>query len=339
MARKDESDMAKAVKRYLLRARSGTEVKSHLATTELELKSGRFDVVGYNKLQRTFVLIECKLGENSTSIGHAFGQILTYKYLLSKHGYEFLEKFDEKLKKEGSYLNISDIYPALKKGEVSFRFYVALTHQACKNYRLIRSVRDSIKTKVGIIRVRDNDSCALHLHTEGSKEDGEICMSEEVIVPIIRSYDTREKFFKELENRLQNLLQRNHLENFKTNENKRNYKQFWFKSSNVHFEVGFGRKEIEIALHFESTKKMNYKLLKYFETHKTKIIRALGDEVRFEKWGRGKCKWARVYMSTPWMGIDKDLNEELLDEISENIRLFIVTLQPILEEFEKGDSY
>jgi len=333
MSIKSEDDMAESVKRGLLRARVSSPIKCDLATTELELESGRFDVVGYNQSEKTFVLVECKLDDSNTSIGQAFGQILTYKYIVSRYGYDFFKKFDEKLKKEGLSLKIDDVIQAYKEGVVNFRFYVALSQSACKNYKLIHALKDDLKLKVGVIRVRNNGSCLLHIHTAGNKEDKEICESDQIPVTILRSYENMAKFFEALEHKLRNQLRSTPYKNFKTNENTRSYKQFWIKSSPMHFEVLLKKrkKEIEIAFHLESTKKKNYKLLKHIETYRRKITNSLG-KVELGKWSRS---WARIYELIQWGGSEEDLNEDLLDKISQRMYLFITTLQPILGEFEK----
>lgn len=51
-----------------------------------------YDVIGYNKEERTFYLVECKIGGNITKLGQAYGQILAYISKIYDNGYEFIKK-------------------------------------------------------------------------------------------------------------------------------------------------------------------------------------------------------------------------------------------------------
>jgi hypothetical protein len=141
---RNESQMAQAV-------------AQHVANSAREVRVGDcvFDVVGYDKRLQLFKLVECKLGSQSTTIGKTFGQIAAYCAVLSTRGRDFVEAFNEKV-----HLPFSQLMEATNNAKrIQVAFYVALTHDACKQQiELIRAVKDLLPL-VGIIRVKLNGQC------------------------------------------------------------------------------------------------------------------------------------------------------------------------------------
>jgi hypothetical protein len=154
-ALRNESQMAQAVAR-------------HVANSAREIRVGDcvFDVVGYDKRLQLFKLVECKLGSQSTTIGKTFGQIAAYCAVLSTRGRDFVEAFNEKV-----HLPFSQLLEATHNAKrIQVAFYVALTHDACKQQiELIRAVKGLLPI-VGIIRVRPDGRCKAFLRRKGQKD-------------------------------------------------------------------------------------------------------------------------------------------------------------------------
>lgn len=55
------------------------------------------DVVAYDKEQRLFNVIECKLGSDKTSISHAFGQLAGYQAEISAGNQDFLDAYTRRV--------------------------------------------------------------------------------------------------------------------------------------------------------------------------------------------------------------------------------------------------
>jgi hypothetical protein len=150
-------------------------------TRELKVAECIFDVVAYDKTERLFTLVECKLGTKPTSIGHAFGQIAAYSAILCEHGRAFLKAFTKRVP-----LNYERQMEATDEGR-RFRvaFYVALSDSACKRVELIRSVKKLLPT-VGIIRVKPDGKCRPHLHVNGRK-DSKLATASPTLIDILPS--------------------------------------------------------------------------------------------------------------------------------------------------------
>jgi len=149
-----EAQMAEAVARQL--RRSAREVK---------VGDCIFDVVAYDKAERLFKLVECKLGSQATTIGHAFGQIAAYYAVQSARGRDFLDAFSKKVP-----LRYERLMEATNENRhIRVAFYVALTDEACERVDLIRSVK-RLLPMVGIIRVKPDGSCREYLRVRGHKE-------------------------------------------------------------------------------------------------------------------------------------------------------------------------
>jgi hypothetical protein len=162
-------------------------VADHLPKSAREVRVGNciFDVVGYDKKERLFHIVECKLGDHATSIGHAFGQISAYYAVLSALGRDFLNAYTKKVP-----LRYERLMEATHDNrQLRVAFYVALTDDACKNVELIRSVK-KLLPNVGIIRVKPDGRCRRYLKRNG-KKDPKLAVATPIVVEILRERPNR----------------------------------------------------------------------------------------------------------------------------------------------------
>lgn len=144
-------------------------VAEHFAKSAQQVKVGDciLDVVAYDKKQRVFRIVECKLGHCARTIGHAFGQISAYIAVLSalEREKDFIDAFTRKMP-----LRYGRMMEATRNNtQLRVAFYVALTDGACQNIELIRSLK-RLLPNVGIIRVKANGKCRDYLRYNGKKE-------------------------------------------------------------------------------------------------------------------------------------------------------------------------
>ena len=66
--------------------------------------------------------------------------------------------------------------------------------------------------------------------------------------------------------------------------------------SGCHYAVWVHAHTIEVGLHFQTSRKLNYARLEWFHPHREALSRALGEQVRAEKWGENA---ARVFYELP----------------------------------------
>ena len=129
----------------------------NIATQNFRFGNVGFDAVGYNPGNSVVHVVECKAGRKPVDIGHAFGQILAYRSVLSEKGYEFLTRFGDKVR-----MKTEDIMTATKEGTLRVKFYVGLSDDACKNISLIEAMK-GVLPSVGIIRVKKDGGCRIYL--------------------------------------------------------------------------------------------------------------------------------------------------------------------------------
>jgi hypothetical protein len=139
------------------------------------------DVVAYDKNERVFSIVECKLATHVTGIGHTFGQISAYYAVLSALGREFINAFAKKVPlSPDRIMEATDGYHRM-----CIAFYVAFTHKACKKQpELIRSMKHLLPN-VGIIRVKDDGKCRRYLNVHG-KRDFKLAEAIPTAVEILR---------------------------------------------------------------------------------------------------------------------------------------------------------
>jgi len=288
-----------------------------------------FDVVGYSSADSVVHVVECKAGNNAVQIGHAFGQLLAYKSVLTEKGYEFLTEFGDRAR-----MRTDDIVTATQEGSLRVKFYVGLTDEACRNVSLIRAMKESLPS-VGVFRVKKGGGCRLYLRIKGEK-DYELCKSQTVSVPVRRVYDHR-NFLQAVERRLRDNLAGSPYTDFKTyalvDKPYGDYQKFWFGRKVFHFEILLRkRKFIEVALHLEGGRSDNISLFREFKKRQTEIENALGKGVKISKWG--KQNWRHVYEHLP----RTDLTDEQARNVAEKMAAYIRVLQPMLERWESKQS-
>jgi len=167
---KTEVQMAEAVARQLKNA-----------AREVKVGDCIFDVVAYDKGQRLFRLVECKLGSKAASIGHAFGQVAAYYAVVVDQGYHFVDTLSKKVEPR---LRFGRLLEATEGKQIRVEFYVALTDEACERVDLLRSVK-RLLPDVGIIRVKADGRCRDHVHEHG-KGDYELAQARPMLIKILQ---------------------------------------------------------------------------------------------------------------------------------------------------------
>lgn len=175
----EEKTMAFAIERE---AQMSEAVAGHFKNSVREVRVGNciLDVAAYDKEQGLFSVIECKLGNDVTTIGHAFGQISVYHAEISARDQDFLDAYTDRVHlRWGRLMEATDW-----NRRIRVSFYVALTDEACIHVELIRSLKERMPT-VGIVRVKANGKCRDHLHSEG-KDDSGLAQAIPVVIDILR---------------------------------------------------------------------------------------------------------------------------------------------------------
>jgi hypothetical protein len=164
-----EADMSQAVSYKL----------GKYAAKEIRINGCIFDVVAYDRKERLFRVVECKRGSKASTIGHAFGQLATYKATIAAQGQRFLDVYSKKISMRlGRWMEATNTYTSIR-----IAFYVALTEKACKRLDLIRSLKESLP-EVGIIRVKPNGFCRKYLR-KGAEKYERIAQARPITVPIL----------------------------------------------------------------------------------------------------------------------------------------------------------
>jgi hypothetical protein len=163
-------------------AQMSEAVAGHFKNSSREVRIGSciLDVAAYDKEQRLFSVIECKLGNDVTTIGHAFGQIAAYHAEISARDQDFLDAYTDRVHlRWGRLMEATDWNRRLRVA-----FYVALTDEACARIEQIRLLKEQMPT-VGIVRVKANGKCRDHLHSEGKDNSG-LAQAIPVVIDILR---------------------------------------------------------------------------------------------------------------------------------------------------------
>ncbi len=168
---KSESEMADAVRRF---------VGGRHAAREVRIKGGIFDVVGYNKKQKLFSVVECKLSRSSRNIGRTFGQVAAYYAVIAAQGSEFLDVAGKRLGL--SFRRLMEATDQNRKLRVAF--YVGLTHGACRSYELLKGLK-KLLPQVGIIRVKPGGKCRSYLLRRDGSVDRKLPKAKPLIIPLL----------------------------------------------------------------------------------------------------------------------------------------------------------
>ncbi len=116
--------------------------------------------------------------------------------------------------------------------------------------------------------------------------------------------------------------------------------QVYFDEPAVHYEVWVQRKtwSIEIGLHFEGEREVNYRWAAALAPRALEIQAQLGPGMELEEW---TSKWTRLHESRPLSGDPKRpiklvLTEELVADVAERLARFVHVMEPILKEERVG---
>jgi hypothetical protein len=174
---KTESEMSQAVARTL----------GKYAAREIRVAGCIFDVVAFDKNDLSITVVECKLSRKTTRIGQAFGQLAAYSATIATHVDKFLDAYSRKVPIHlGRWMEATE-----RDRRVKVKFYVALTHDACKQIVLLRSMK-KILPNVGIFRVKKTGECKRYLW-DGSKKETELAQAVAVKIKIVRRTKTESK--------------------------------------------------------------------------------------------------------------------------------------------------
>lgn len=170
---KTESDMSQVVACTL----------GKYAAREVKVGDCIFDVVAYNKKDKSFRLVECKMSQKASGIGHAFGQLAAYSATIAANTQDFLIAYSKKLGVPmhfGRWLEATEQYRRIR-----VTFYVALTDKACKRSDLLKSMKKVVRN-AGIIRVKPDGACRFYLKVGGHK-DVETAKPRTVKIKLLRN--------------------------------------------------------------------------------------------------------------------------------------------------------
>jgi hypothetical protein len=127
---------------------------------------------------------------------------------------------------------------------------------------------------------------------------------------------------KELKAKLPAPLQR-----FNTIRGRGRLMKVHFGEPAYHYEAWHhaGAGKLEIGLHFEASAAENQKAFEFFRSRMVEVKATL-PRAELEPWDRG---WSRLYETTP----AARLEEDVLDRAVTCMSAYVVTLQPLLEQF------
>jgi hypothetical protein len=117
------------------------------------------------------------------------------------------------------------------------------------------------------------------------------------------------------------------LRSFQTTRGRGRLMKVYFGASAMHYEAwhhaGAGR--LEIGLHFEASAAENQEAFDFFRARMVEIKAGL-PRAELEPWDRG---WSRLYETLPAARLD----DAVVDSAVDCMASYIVTLQPLLDQF------
>ncbi len=119
------------------------------------------------------------------------------------------------------------------------------------------------------------------------------------------------------------------MRDFRTSRGRGRLMKLHFGEPAFHYEAwhhtGAGR--LEVGLHFEGSAAENQAAFDFFRARMVEVKASL-PRAELEPWDRG---WSRLYETLPAARLDDDVLRQAVDCMSG----YVVTLQPLLEEFLK----
>ena len=100
--------------------------------------------------------------------------------------------------------------------------------------------------------------------------------------------------------------------------------QIWYGRPQIHYEVWVqgGRNRLEVGLHFEASKPVNDRLIRYLAQRFIGVQASIGPNLELEQWTHN---WGRVHQ---FVAYDK-LDEELTHTVATELAQMITTLEPL----------
>ena len=289
--------------------------------TEFRITGGWIDVINYNKNDRVFDIVECKIARNPVQIGKAFGQVLAYQAMIQDNGRRF---FKGVLERARDWLTFEEKAKIFTEKKAKIRLYTCFAEESIKNYRrLLDIVRDKTKKQVGVVLVQ--------------KAKIKLAQEADVLVLCIQARYSKREFYQELQKDI-----RDQIDKIKVSRDGRYPKvaRFHFVNPDIHFEVWIRRKgkdhtPIEVGLHLECSRTGRSKYIFDELLKRRKRIKNKLPNAKFEPWGR-KVEWYRVYERRSYTGDINRIDEKELRFVERKLLAYIRTIKPILQEINWG---
>jgi hypothetical protein len=119
------------------------------------------------------------------------------------------------------------------------------------------------------------------------------------------------------------------LRGFRTTRGRGRLMKLYFEAPEFHYEAWHhaGAARLEVGLHFEGQAAQNQAAFDFFRARMVEVKAGL-PRAELEPWDRG---WTRLYETVPAARLD----DEVLASAVERMTAYVVTLQPLLEQFYK----
>ena len=119
------------------------------------------------------------------------------------------------------------------------------------------------------------------------------------------------------------------MRSFKTTRGRGRLMKVYFDEPAFHYEAWHhtGAGKLEVGLHFESSAELNQKAFDFFRIRILEVKASL-PRAELEPWDRG---WTRLYETLPAPRLDEDVLWRTVDCLAS----YVVSLQPLVEQFWK----
>ncbi|HSS62427.1 MAG TPA: hypothetical protein VLK30_13315 [Candidatus Limnocylindrales bacterium] len=119
------------------------------------------------------------------------------------------------------------------------------------------------------------------------------------------------------------------MRDFRTSRGRGRLIKVYYSETSIHFEAWHhtGAGKVEVGLHFEASAAENKAAFDFFRARMVEIKASL-PRAELEPWDRG---WSRLYETLPAARLDEDVLWRTVDCMS----AYVVTLQPLVEQFWK----
>jgi hypothetical protein len=289
--------------------------------TEFKIKGGWIDVINYNKNDRVFDIVECKIAENPVRIGQAFGQLMAYHGIIQENGRRF---FKGVLERARDWITFEEQAKIFVEKKAKIRLYACFAEEGVRDHqRLLSTLTKETKSRIGLILIQRGNVA--------------IIQNAAVRTVSIKAYYNKQEFYDKLREDIK--------ERFptirETGHRYPNVARFNFVHPSIHFEAWIKRRrsakvpiEIEIGLHLECNTYRDEYIFEELRRRKQRIRRRLPG-AKFGKWGR-KVNWYRVYERYSYNGDINRIDEKVLEIVKNRLLNYIKTLKPILVDIDWG---